>query len=154
MKTKCILISLCLCFASTVFAQNKLFEKYAEMDNVTSVFISKAMFRMMGNVAGIDQAGVDISSIIDKIESLQILTTSTPTRAAQMKKEFSQFASAHYQELMRVADGTSRVNFYSNMQGDRIKELIMMVEDGNDFTVILLAGDFSLQDIQQITNQN
>ncbi|MDR0437536.1 MAG: DUF4252 domain-containing protein [Bacteroidales bacterium] len=157
MKTKCIFISLCLFFASAGFAQNRPFQKFAEMDGVTSVSISKAMLGLIGNmsnVTGIDKAGVNISKMINRIESLQILTSETPARAAQMKRDFSQFASTHYQELMRVADGTSRVNFYSNMQGNRIKELIMLVEDEGEFTAILLVGDFSLQDIQQITNQN
>ncbi|MCL2682503.1 MAG: DUF4252 domain-containing protein [Bacteroidales bacterium] len=157
MKTKCIFISLCLFFASAGFAQNKPFQKYAEMDDVTSVFISRAMLGLignMGNVSGIDKAGVNISKMINRIESLQILSSDKPARAAQMKRDFSHFTSANYQELMRVADGTSRVNFYSNMQNNRIKELIMLIEDEGEFTVILLVGDFSLQDIQQITNQN
>lgn len=49
MKTKNILLLLFLCCTSICFAQNKLFDKYSEMDNVTSVSISKAMFRMMPN---------------------------------------------------------------------------------------------------------
>jgi hypothetical protein len=160
MKTKCILISLCLFFASAGFAQNRqvetqnrMFEKYAEMNDVTSVSISKAMFRLMGNVSGIDQmAGVNISNLASEIESLQILRTESRTRAEQMRRDFSRLASVHYEELMRVVDGTNRVGIYTIMQGDRIKELMMLVEDGSEFTVIRLEGNFSLQDIQQITN--
>ena len=47
MKTKNILLILFLCCTSICFAQNKLFDKYSEMDNVTSVYISKAMFQML-----------------------------------------------------------------------------------------------------------
>ena len=35
MKTKNILLILFLCCTSICFAQNKLFDKYSEMDNVT-----------------------------------------------------------------------------------------------------------------------
>ena len=44
MKLKNIFLILFLCCTSLCFAQDKLFEKYADMDNVTSVFISKKMF--------------------------------------------------------------------------------------------------------------
>ena len=46
MKLKNIFLILFLCCTSLCFAQDKLFEKYADMDNVTSVFISKKMFDM------------------------------------------------------------------------------------------------------------
>ena len=47
MKTKNILLILFLCCTSICFAQSKLFDKYSEMDTVTSVYISKAMFQMI-----------------------------------------------------------------------------------------------------------
>ena len=50
MKTKNILLILFLCCTSICFAQNKLFDKYSEIDNVTSVYISKAMFQMMPKI--------------------------------------------------------------------------------------------------------
>ena len=50
MKLKNTFLILFLCCTSLCFAQDKLFEKYADMDNVTSVFISKKMFDMIPNV--------------------------------------------------------------------------------------------------------
>jgi hypothetical protein len=37
MKTKYAMMLLCLLCAKAGFSQNKLFDKYADMDNVTSV---------------------------------------------------------------------------------------------------------------------
>ena len=47
MKLKNTFLILFLCCTSLCFAQDKLFEKYADMDNVTSVFISKRMLRTL-----------------------------------------------------------------------------------------------------------
>ena len=151
MKTKQILIALCLLCTSVGFAQNKLFDKYADMDDVTSVYISKAMFRMMPQI---DNFGVNLMNMKGKIESLQLVTTEKPEKMAQMKKDFLQSITANHQELMRVKDGKSRVNFYSNTQGDLIKELLMLVNDEDSFTVIQLIGNFTLKDIQEIADQN
>ena len=150
MKTKCILISLCLFCTGAGFAQNKLFEKYADMDNVTSVYISKAMFQMMPKI---ENVGVNLMNMKGKIESLQLVSTEKPEKIAQMKKDFSQLATSKHQELMRVKNDNSRVNFYSNMKDDRITELIMLAEDEDSFTAILLVGNFTLKDIQEIAGE-
>ena len=150
MKTKLILIVLCLFCTSIGFAQNKLFDKYADMDDVTSVYISKAMFQMMPKI---EKVGVNLMNMKGKIESLQLVSTEKQDKIVQMKKDFSKLVTSQHQELMRVKDGNSRVNFYSNMQGDRIKELIMLIDGEDSFTAILLVGNFTLEDIQEIADQ-
>ena len=150
MQTKHFLVILCLLFTCTGFAQNKLFEKFADMDSVTSVYISKAMFQMIPSV---ERVGVSLMNMKGKIESLQLVSTSKQDRKAQMKKEFSQLVTSQHQELMRVKDEKTRINFYSNMKGDQVKDLIMLVEDEDSYTAILLVGNFTLKDIQDIANK-
>jgi len=150
MKTRYILIAVCLFCTSIGFAQNKLFAKYADMDNVTSVYISKAMFQMM---PVINNVGVDLMNLKGKIESLQLVSSDNKDRKAQMKKDFSQLVTSQFQELMRVKDDKSNVRFYSNMQGDQIKELLMLAEDDDSYTVIQLIGNFTLKDIQDIAKK-
>jgi len=150
MQTKHFLIIFCLFFTSAGFAQNKLFEKYADMDDVTSVYISKAMFQMMPKI---ENVGVNLMNMKGKIESLQLVTTEKKEKIAQMKKEFSKLVTSQHQELMRVKEGKNRVNFYSNVKGDQIKELIMLIESEDNFTAIMLIGNFTLKDIQDIAGQ-
>ena len=47
MRLKQLYTILLLCCVNICFAQNRLFDKYADMDDVTSVYISKKMFQMM-----------------------------------------------------------------------------------------------------------
>jgi len=72
MKLKNIFLILFLCCTSLCFAQDKLFEKYADMDNVTSVFISKKMFDMIPNV---ESGGLNLMNLKGKI----IFKSSLPT---------------------------------------------------------------------------
>jgi len=150
MKTRHLLITLALLCTSMGFAQNKLFEKYADMDNVTSVYISKAMFQMM---PVIENVGVNLMNMKGKIDSLQLVSTEKQDMIAQMKKEFSQLVTTRHEELMRIRDGNTRVNFYSDAQNDKIRELLMLVDAENNYTAILLTGNFTLKDIQDIANQ-
>ena len=49
---KRIILTLCMTMIAciTAFAQKALFEKYSETDGVSTVYISRNMMRMMGNV--------------------------------------------------------------------------------------------------------
>lgn len=151
MKTRYLLIIL-LCLASTQFSfaqsSSKLFDKYADMDNVTSVYISKAMFKMMPTM---ETAGLSLVNMVGKIESLQILTTQRKDLTENMRKEFSQLIGKQHSELMRVKDGKTKATFYADMQGDLVKDMIMLADTDEGFTVIQLLGNFTLKDIQEIT---
>ena len=148
MKTKYALIVLFLLYLNTGFAQDKLFDKYADLDDVTSVYISKAMFQMM---PAFENAGLNLVNMKGKVESLQILSASRKDKIPQMKKEFSQLVNKQHQELMRVRDGKTKATFYADMNGDKVKNLLMLADTDSSFVVIQLLGNFTLKDIQEIT---
>jgi len=149
MQTKHFLLALSLFCTSICFAQNKIFEKYADMDNVTSVYISKAMFQMMPTI---EKVGVNLMNLKGKIESLQLVSSENKDRIAQMKKDFSQLVTSQHQELMRIKEENTRVHFYSNIKNDQVKELLMLVDSDDNYVAILLSGNFTLKDIQEIAD--
>ena len=146
MKSKNIFLILFLCCTSLCFAQDKLFEKYADMDNVTSVFISKKMFDMIPNVEG----GLNLMNLKGKINSLQIVTSDKREVRDQMRKEFSSLIGQSHEELMRVKDNDTRASFYIVQNGDLINEMIMLADTDSDYVVIRITGKFTLQDIQDV----
>ena len=144
---------LSLFFVATVAAQinnDALFEKYAEKDGVTSVYISKKMFQLMPSM---ETAGLNLINMKGKIESLQILTCENESLQEQMRKDFSGLIKKEHEELMRVRDGESKITFYIKQKGELINELIMLSDDEKEFSVIQLLGQFTLQDIQEITKE-
>lgn len=147
MKTKYTLILLSLFCVGVTFAQNKLFDKFAEMEQVQSVYISKAMFQMMPNI---QTAGLNLVNLKGKIESLQILNTENADQAALMQKEFSTLINKRHEELMRVRSGKTNATFYILQKGNLVNEMVMLAHTENGFSVIQLLGNFTLQDIQDI----
>ncbi|MDH6356313.1 DUF4252 domain-containing protein [Parabacteroides sp. PF5-9] len=151
MKTKYILILLIFCaITGKSFGQSKLFDKYAEMDNVTSVYISKAMFQMMPAIEGV---GTSLMNLKGKVESLQLVSTERPDQIPQMRKEFVDLIGKQHAELMRVRHSKTKATFYADMKGDQIKDLLMLADTDSSFTVIQLKGDFTLQEIQEIAKE-
>lgn len=140
-------------FVATVAAQTNndaLFEKYAEKDGVTSVYISKKMFQLM---PAMETAGLNLINMKGKIESLQVLSCENESLQEQMRKEFGGLIQKEHEELMRVRDGDSKITFYIKQKGELINELIMLSDEEKEFTVIQLLGRFTLQDIQEITKE-
>lgn len=150
MKLKHVLLIILMCCASIVSAQNKLIEKFADMDGVTSVFISKSMLQMMPNMK---TEGIDIGGIAGKLESILILTSEKASISNMMKNEIHFFNSnKSYEELMRVKDEGTRVTFYiKRKNNNKIGELVMFVDEHPEFVFIQIKGDMTLQDIQNIT---
>lgn len=154
MKAKYILLMICLLGSSLIHAQNStfenLFDKYENEDDVTVVSISKAMFRMMpGNI---NTGNVDIKNIIPKIESMLIITSDKTKMKEKMHSEFKSLINKNkdYEELMRVKDGKSNITFNAKKKGDIISELVMLINDEEDFVAIQILGNFTLDDIQEI----
>ncbi|MCD8179565.1 MAG: DUF4252 domain-containing protein [Tannerellaceae bacterium] len=151
MKTKYILLSICILFSSVCFGQKKLFDKYADEDHVTSVYISKAMFDMI--FPSVQTAGLNLMNMTGKIEGLQILTTNNKDQAENMRKDFKGIAGKEHEELMRVKDGKTKANFYIQKKGDKISEMLMLADTDDGFTIIQLLGKFTLQDIQDVISE-
>jgi hypothetical protein len=151
MKTKCsILAVLCLLCSGAGFAQSQLFDKYAEIEGVTSVYVSKAMFDMMPAVGDI---GLSLMNMKGKAESLHLVSTEQKEQILRMREDFTRLVGRHHKELMRVRDGKTRTTFYADLTDDRVKELLMLADTDSSFTVIRLLGNFTLKDVQDIAGE-
>lgn len=149
MKLRYGMLFFLLCCCSFCWAQSdSLFEKYAQMEDVSQVYISKTMFQMM---PAMETAGLNLVHMKGKIESLQILSTENEAKKVQMRKDFSGLIGKQHEALMRVKDGKTQATFYISRKGERIQELIMLADTKSNFSVIQLLGNFSMEDIQRIT---
>jgi hypothetical protein len=158
MKTKYLLLTICLLGGSLLYAQSNkfktLFDKYEDEDNVTIVSISKSMFNLIpGNIK---TNNVDLKSVVSKIESLLIITSENINVKEKMRADFFSLVEKNkdYEELMRVKSDKTNVIFNIRKKGDLIHELIMLVNDEKDFAAIQILGNFTLEDIQNIAKDS
>lgn len=151
MKTRNSLLVLFLLCSTLCFAQDKLFEKYADKDNVTSVYISKSMFQMMPD--NMRAGGLDLGNLKGKIHNLQILTSENKEVKEQMKADFDAVVGKDHELLMKVKSDDTRASFFVKQKREKISELIMLTDEEEDYVVMRLTGDFTIQDIRQIAEE-
>ena len=141
--------------ASGLFAQKNPFEKFTDMEGVTSVYISKSMMSLMPKNMNMDLGNVDVSNFISKLSSILILTSENQPVAKEMVSLANKrIRDDQYELLMRIkSDENERVNFYMKGKPENIREMLMIVEDeGGESVIMQFLGDFTLDDAKQITD--
>ena len=132
------------------YGQQSFFDKYAEMEGVTSVYITKSMLSLFPK-GQTSVNGVNIGNIASRLDNIQILSVDEQPIIDKLRKETSGINSRNgYEELMRVReDGEKTTIYFKDGKKDK-KEFVLLVDEKNEFTIISIVGDLSLQEIQGI----
>ena len=122
-----LLLSLCSLFT---YAQDSFFDKFADME------------------------GVNIGEVASKLDNIQILSCEKPDIIAKLKKETAFISPKNgYEELMRINDEGEKTIIYLKRNKNKEKEFVLMSQEKNEFTIIAITGNLTLQEIQGIINK-
>ena len=152
-RTLIIAIMATLCSVCS-YGQQSFFDKYAEMDGVTSVYITKSMLSLFPK-GQTNVNGINIGNIASRLDNIQILSADKQPIVDKLRKETSDINTKNgYEELMRVReDGEKTTIYFKDGKKDR-KEFVLLVDEKDEFTIISIVGDLTLQEIQGIVNQD
>ena len=148
------------------FAQS-IFDKYEDLDKVTSVVVNQSMFNLLAkiDVEVDDKEAQDFMDIAKTIKNLKVFTTDDKSISVDMKASVDKYLkSSSMEELMRVKDEDTNVKFYikTGRDSDHVSELLMFITGINNVkmkdrkfeTVLLsLTGDIDLNKISSLTNR-
>jgi hypothetical protein len=155
---KILFITMALCLVSQIQAQtnpiDEMFDKYAEKEGFTTVYISSKMFSLF---AGKDNKNGDADNIISKLKSIRILTVedSTLNNNLNFYKELSKKLDLSvYEELMVVKEGSDVTKFLIRQKGDVISELLVVTGGPGDNTLISIKGDLDMKTISDLSKSS
>lgn len=144
------IIAFLMIFCSVLsYGQQSFFDKFADMDGVTSVYISKSMISLFpqGNT---NVNGINIGNIADRLDNIQILSAVEKDIIPKLRKETSDINTKNgYEELMKIREDGKKVTIYFNEKKKK-KEFVLIVDDKDEFTIISITGDLTLKEIQGI----
>lgn len=141
-------------------AQTSIFDKFEDLQDVTTVVVNKEAFKMLSKFKGSNSdEAQEYLEMVKNLESLKVFTTENTTIAKQMSEAVNSYLkSAKLTELMRVKDKDANVKIYVRQGKDEnhVSELLMFVNDlqnsSNQQAVILsLTGEIDLNKISAIT---
>ena len=148
MKRINILVILATVFSLFAQAQQSFFDKYAEMEGVTSVYISKSMLSLLPNVNSTVN-GIHIGDIANCLDNIQILSSDESAIISKLRKETASINTQNgYEELMRVREDGEKTTIYFKDKKGKKKEFVLLIDEKDELTIISIVGDLTLQEIQ------
>lgn len=154
MKQKMTRTLLCIMVAMaslTVNAQVKAFEKYADMKNVSYVYISKYMLGMASKASMPSVPGVDTKSLASKLTGLQIISSEEKTARAKLRNDVKDIlARDKYEVLMQIREDGDKVDIY-HCVGKQQSVVVMLMDEDDSATVMIFSGHFTMDDVMKMT---
>lgn len=150
MKMKGLLIAIAFMLSAIAMqAQDKMFERFSNNKDITTVYISKALLSMVPNM---DAGGLNVKNLANKLEKLEIYTSESQSAMKAMVAEAqSMKKNKAYETLMSVKEKDQVVDFYAQQDSNgKFKDLIMFVNQSDECTVIRIVGNFTMDDIKGV----
>ena len=172
---KKLAVILAIALAPMVTFGQSVFDKFEDMDGVTSVIVNQKMFKMLMDlqIQTDDAEAQEMIDLVGKITGLKVLTTGDEKISADMNSTFNGYLkSSNLQELMRIKDGEQTVKFYvkEGKDDNHVKELLMFVNGLKEITkdqditingqkreietvILSLTGDIDLRQVSKLTSK-
>ena len=154
MKQKMIRTLLCIMVAMaslTINAQVKAFEKYADMKNVSYVYISKYMLGMASKASMPSVPGVDTKSLASKLTGIQIISSEEKTTRVKLRNDVKDIlARDKYEVLMQIREDGDKVDIY-HCVGKQQSVVVMLMDEDDSATVMIFSGHFTMDDVMKMT---
>lgn len=155
---KFILLTAAVCIVTMLQAQSnaidEMFDRYAEKEGYTSVYISGRLFGLMTQK---ESGGGKESDIINRLKGIRILTVedSLLNKTVNFYKELGKKLDfSGYEELMVVKEGTDMTKFLIKQKGDIISELLVITGGPGGNTLISIKGDLDLKTISELSKDS
>ncbi|MCH7525108.1 MAG: DUF4252 domain-containing protein [Bacteroidetes bacterium] len=174
MKKIVLIIAIAIAVLPIMSFGQGLFDKYEDMDGVSSFVVNQKMFSMLAsiNIDFDDPEAEAMMEAVKKIKSIKVLTTGNDKTSASMKADVEKYVkNSSLEELMRFKDGNQTVKFYvrEGSSENYVKELLMFVTGlkeltkGQDITIhgekreietviVSIVGDIDLREISKLTS--
>jgi len=139
-------------FTTQASAQNKIFEKYSDMEDVEYICITKSMLKLMALGGDVNINGVNIKGVSNAVKILLIVNSENEKACKQMKEDFETINSNEdYEMLMMVKNNREKVYTLFN-EHSKDKELIMYIDDQDSQTFIIMTGALTKELVNSLMN--
>ena len=148
-------IALLIAASITAAAPTRIFGHIPKAEGLTSVYISPAAMKLglsMSDSFINDRKISGIASDISNPRGMEVLTTTDPATAEMLRREVAAAVERLGMELFLNAneDNSEDVDIYIGSQsasGTTMSDILIVAADGNEYSVIYIGGDISIDAI-------
>ena len=153
-----IVILAALLLSISAFAQNgkSIYQKYSDAENVSAVYVSPAMFRLIGQIPDLEVGddNVNLTPVIRSLSGLYILNSENETVNGSLRADAERFInSGKYELLMEAKDSGEVVRMYTLGNDRTIEGFVMLAAEANEVTFICLDGQMPRKDFEALLSK-
>ena len=148
-----------LLIAVGAFAQEgkRLYNKYSDQEGVSAVYISPAMFKLMGqlpdiNVETADGKKMDMAPLIRSFSGFYMLSFEKKSAAsAELYKEVTSLVNkGNFELLMEVKDDGSTVRMYTLGDEKVVNSFVCIINEEDETMFFSLEGSMNRSDVEKL----
>ena len=154
MKQLYILVAMLL-LSISAFAQDgrSLYNKYSDYDNVEAVYISPAMFRLIGKIPDVEMndESVNLGPIIKSLSGLYILSIKEDSIAQDLADDVNRFIKkGQYELLMEAKDNGEVTRMYTVGDDFTVNSFVMLAREGDEVNFICIDGNIPRDQLEDL----
>ena len=156
---KIITIAFMLLIAVGAFAQEgkKLYNKYSDQEGVSAVYISPAMFKLVGQLPDInvDMANgenMDVAPLVRSFSGFYMLSFEQKSAAsAELYKEVTAMVNkGNFELLMEVKDSGSTIRMYTLGDEKTVSSFVCIINEDDETMFFSLEGSMDRSDLEKL----
>ncbi len=153
MKKTSILAVLLLALCASAFAQDgkRIYNKYSDNKGVSAVYISPAMFKLMGKLPEIDVAegDIDLTPVIREMEGMYLISIEDSKAGKELKLDAEKMVkNGRYELLMEAKEEGEAVKIYVISDDGYVTSLVLIASESDETTFIALDGKIKQEDLE------
>ena len=155
MMKRIVILFAALLLTVSVFAQNgkTIYQKYSDAENVSAVYISPAMFRLMGQIPDMEvgEDKVNLSPIIRSLTGLYVLNSQNASINGALRADAERFIkSGRFELLMEAKTSGETVHLYTVGNEKLIEGFVMLAAESDEVTFICLDGQMPRKEFEEL----
>ena len=154
MKQLYILVAMLL-VSVTASAQDgrSIYNKYSDNANVEAVYISPAMFRLIGKIPDmpVEDGSVNLGPIIKSLTGLYILSIKEDRIAQDLADDVNRFLNkGQYELLMEAKDNGEVMRMYTVGDDFVVNSFVMLAREADEVNFICLDGTIPRDQLEDL----
>ena len=155
MMKRIVILFAALLLTVSAFAQNgkTIYQKYSDAENVSAVYISPAMFRLMGQIPDMEvgEDKVNLSPIIRSLTGLYVLNSQNASINGALRADAERFIkSGRFELLMEAKTSGETVHLYTVGSEKLIEGFVMLAAESDEVTFICLDGQMPRKEFEEL----
>ena len=140
------------------FAQDSkyIYNKYSDEKGVSAVYISPAMFKMIGRIPEIDtgNSSQDISGVVRNLKGFYLISTENPELVESIKADVKKFiGNGKFELMMEAKDDGMATRFYTIGNDEVINSFVMSAYDDGECTFICMDGVIDRAELERLLTE-